>query len=66
MLSASGCGVDCNLKKSGIGEDVALLTWVATGRGPVEPAVEEAYAAIDTALRERGCVPVQERVFGDL
>ena len=67
MLSASGCGVDSNLKTSGIGRDLALVTWVGTGgSGPVEHAAEEAYASIDAALRERGCVPVQERVFGDL
>ena len=59
--------MDSSLKTSGIGRDLALLTWVgAGGPGPVERAAEEAYAAIDEALRERGCVPVQERVFGDL
>ena len=59
--------MDSNLKTSGIGTDLALVTWVgAGGRGPVEQAAEEAYASIDAALRERGCVPVQERAFGDL
>jgi enamine deaminase RidA (YjgF/YER057c/UK114 family) len=67
MLSASGCGVDSNLKTSGIGRDLALVTWVSTGGPePVEHAAEEAYAAIDAVLRQRGCVPVQERAFGDL
>jgi hypothetical protein len=67
MLSASGCGVDSNLKTSGIGTDLALLTWVGTGGpGSVEDGAEEAYASIDAALRARGCVPVQERAFGDL
>jgi enamine deaminase RidA (YjgF/YER057c/UK114 family) len=67
MLSASGIAVDSNLKVSGIGKDLALVTWV--GRGgpePIEQAAEEAYASIDAALRERACVPVQERAFGDL
>jgi enamine deaminase RidA (YjgF/YER057c/UK114 family) len=67
LMSASGCGVDSSLKTSGVGRDLALVTWVGTGGpGPVERAAEEAYAAIDAALRERGCVPVQERAFGDL
>jgi len=67
MLSASGCGVDANLKVSGIGTDLALVTWVGPGgSGPVEETAEEAYASIDAALRERGCAPVQERAFGDL
>jgi enamine deaminase RidA (YjgF/YER057c/UK114 family) len=67
MLSASGVGVLSNLKTSGIGTDLALLTWVGRGGpGPVEQAAEEAYASIDAALRERGCVAVQERAFGDL
>ena len=67
LMSASGCGVDSSLKTSGIGRDLALVTWVGTGGpGPVEQAAEEAYASIDAALRERGCVPVQERAFGDL
>ena len=67
LMSASGCGVDSGLKTSEIGRDLALVTWVGTGApGPVERAAEEAYASIDAALRERGCVPVQERAFGDL
>ena len=67
LMSASGCGVDSSLKTSGIGRDLALVTWVGTGGPrPVERAAEEAYASIDAALRERGCVPVQERAFGDL
>jgi len=67
MLSASGCGVDSNLTTSRIGMDLALLTWVGTsGLGSVEDEAEEAYVSIDAALRARGCVPVQERAFGDL
>ena len=42
-----------------------LVTWPGSARA-IEPAVEEAYAAIDALLRARECVPVQERVFGDL
>lgn len=67
LMSASGCGVDSSLKTNGIGRDLVLVTWVgAGGPGPVERVAEEAYASIDAALRERGCVPVQERAFGDL
>ena len=57
--------VDVDLKTSALGSDLTLVTWPGATRA-VEPAVEEAYAAIDAQLRARGCVPVQERVFGDL
>ncbi len=67
MPLASETRVDTRLKSSGAGRDLLLLTW-AEGRAslPPERSAEEAYAAIDEACRERGCVPVQERVFGDL
>jgi enamine deaminase RidA (YjgF/YER057c/UK114 family) len=57
--------VDVDLKTNAVGSDLTLVTWPG-GTRAVEPAVEEAYAAIDALLRARGCVPVQERVFGDL
>jgi enamine deaminase RidA (YjgF/YER057c/UK114 family) len=57
--------VDVELKTSAVGSDLTLVTW-SGGAGAAEPAVEEAYSAIDGLLRARGCVPVQERVFGDL
>ena len=65
MRSASETMLDSNLKTSGVGTDLVLMTWVGGPRSP-EGAAEEAYASIDAALRERGCAPVQERVFGDL
>ena len=39
MLSASGCGVDSNLKTSGIGTDLTLVTWVGAlvGTGGADP-----------------------------
>jgi enamine deaminase RidA (YjgF/YER057c/UK114 family) len=67
MPLASETRVDTRLKASGAGRDLLLLTWVeAGGPRPAERSAEEAYAAMDEACRERGCVPVQERVFGDL
>jgi len=47
--------------------DLALLTWkVGTGGRGVEAEAEHAYASLGERLRERGMVPLQERVFGDL
>jgi enamine deaminase RidA (YjgF/YER057c/UK114 family) len=67
MLSASETGIGSNLMASGVGRDLALLTWAgSSGSQSAEDAAAEAYASIDAALRERGCVPLQERVFGDL
>jgi enamine deaminase RidA (YjgF/YER057c/UK114 family) len=67
MSSASGCIIDSNLTTRGMGTDLALVTWVGRGcSGTVEDAAGEAYASIAASLRERGCVPVQERAFGDL
>jgi enamine deaminase RidA (YjgF/YER057c/UK114 family) len=57
--------VDVDLRTSAVGSDLTLVTWPGS-TGATEPAAEEAYAAIDALLRTRGCVPVQERVFGDL
>ncbi len=55
------------LEVSVAGTGLALLTWVGgSGPGAVEEEAERAYARLDEALREHGCVPVQERAFGDL
>lgn len=64
MLTASE-SVEAGLRASTIGSDLTLVTWSHRARD-TESAVEEAYAAIDALLRERGAVPVQERVFADL
>jgi enamine deaminase RidA (YjgF/YER057c/UK114 family) len=63
LTTNESAGVE--LKTSAVGSDLALVTWPGA-TGATEPAAEEAYAAIDALLRSRGCVPVQERVFGDL
>ena len=48
---------------SEVGRDLVLLSWC----GPTpSTGVRSAYAALIDAVEERGCVPVQERVFGDL
>ncbi len=64
MLTASE-SADLYLKASAAGGELTLVTWTGGARA-VEPAAEEAYGAIDSLLRERGCVPVQERVFAEL
>jgi enamine deaminase RidA (YjgF/YER057c/UK114 family) len=57
--------VEAELRANTVGSDLTLVTWSGRAR-PVETVAEEAYAAIDTLLRERGSVPVQERVFAEL
>src|SRR5512141_234303 len=57
--------VGLDLKTSAVGSDLTLVTW-SGGPRAVEPTAEDAYGAIDSFLRERGSVPVQERVFVDL
>jgi enamine deaminase RidA (YjgF/YER057c/UK114 family) len=57
--------VEADLRVNTVGSDLTLVTWSGRAR-PVEMAAEEAYAAIDPLLRERGSVPVQERVFAEL
>jgi enamine deaminase RidA (YjgF/YER057c/UK114 family) len=64
MLTASE-GVDVGVKASAVGGDLTLVTWTGAARA-VEPAAEAAYGAIDSLLRERGSVPVQERAFVEL
>ena len=45
--------------------ELELLTWAGgSGSGPVDVQVEDAYRAIDAALREAGTSVLQERVFG--
>jgi enamine deaminase RidA (YjgF/YER057c/UK114 family) len=48
-----------------VGSQLTLVTWTG-GAHPAEAAAEQAYAAIDSLLRERRSVPVQERVFAEL
>jgi enamine deaminase RidA (YjgF/YER057c/UK114 family) len=49
------------------GNDLTLLTWTGVGGArPVGEEAEKAYESLDTALREHGAVPIQERVFGTL
>jgi enamine deaminase RidA (YjgF/YER057c/UK114 family) len=64
-MRTSSESVEAELRANTVGSDLTLVTWSGRAR-PVERAVEEAYIAIDTLLRERGAVPVQERVFADL
>jgi enamine deaminase RidA (YjgF/YER057c/UK114 family) len=64
MLTASD-GVEAGLRSCTAGSELTLVTWSGV-MGALEPLAEEAYAAIDALLRERGSVPVQERVFAEL
>jgi len=64
MLAASE-SVEAGLKASTVGSELTLVTWSGGARA-AEAAAEEAYAAIDSLLRARGSVPVQERVFVEL
>ncbi len=49
------------------GSDLTLLTWTGVGGGqPTDEEAAKAYASLDAELRERGAVPIQERVFGTL
>jgi enamine deaminase RidA (YjgF/YER057c/UK114 family) len=64
-MRTSSESVEAELRANTVGSDLTLVTWSGRAR-PVERAVEEAYIAIDTLLRERGAVPVRERVFADL
>jgi enamine deaminase RidA (YjgF/YER057c/UK114 family) len=64
MLTASE-SVEAGLKASAVGSELTLVSWSGVARD-VELAAEEAYAEIDSLLRGRGSVPVQERVFADL
>jgi enamine deaminase RidA (YjgF/YER057c/UK114 family) len=64
MLTASE-GVEAGLRASTVGSELTLVTWSRRARD-TESAAEEAYAAIDALLRERGSAPVQERVFAEL
>jgi len=57
--------VEAGLRACTAGSELTLVTW-SGGARDVESAAAEAYAAIDSLLRERGAVPVQERVFAEL
>ncbi len=65
MLTISESRTERNVTVSEVGDDLVLLTWSGDER-PAAQAAEPAYRAIVRSLRERGCVPVQERVFCDL
>jgi enamine deaminase RidA (YjgF/YER057c/UK114 family) len=56
---------EADLRSSTVGSELTLITWAGRARA-TEPAAEEAYRAIAALLRERGAVPVQERVFAEL
>ena len=64
-MQTASASVDVDLKTNAVGSELTLVTW-SGGPQPLEAGAEDAYAAIDALLRARGCVPVQERVFGDL
>ncbi len=64
MLTTSE-SVEAGLRASTVGSELTLVTWSGVARD-VESAAAEAYAAIDSLLRERGAAPVQERVFAEL
>jgi enamine deaminase RidA (YjgF/YER057c/UK114 family) len=49
---------------SSVGSELTLVTWSGPAHS-LETASEEAYAAIDSLLRERSSVPIQERVFAE-
>jgi enamine deaminase RidA (YjgF/YER057c/UK114 family) len=63
MLTASDRAV-AGLRASSLGSELTLVTWSGPARD-LEAAAEEAYAEIDSLLRARGALPVQERVFAD-
>ncbi len=66
MLTTVESRPDTHLELNEVGNDLALVTWRGAVARPTSAAAEDAYRGIIDALRERGCVPVQERVFCDL
>jgi len=54
------------IRVSEVGRDVVLLTWVGSGERCAVDSAETAYRELAGSLLDRGCVPVQERVFCDL
>jgi enamine deaminase RidA (YjgF/YER057c/UK114 family) len=66
MLTISESPTEATVRASEVGSDLVLLTWLGGGAGRAGADPEHAYRAIVRSLRERGCVPVQERVFCDL
>ena len=66
MLTISESRSETDVRSNEIGSDLVLLSWLGAGVSRRGRDPEDAYRAIARALRERGCVPVQERVFCDL
>jgi len=66
MLIMSDTRSDAAVTVSAVGGDLALVSWTADHGARLPGAAERAYAALAAAAVERGLVPLQERVFGDL
>lgn len=67
MLTMSETRGESGVHVNDSGRELALVSWLGTRSArPTAEAVEQAYRAIAGELRERGCVPLQERVFADL
>jgi len=66
MLIMSDTRRDADVAIGAVGRDLALLSWTAERGMRLPAAAEHAYAALVAAAAERGMVPLQERVFGDL
>ncbi len=66
MLTISESRTETEVRVSEVGSDLVLLTWLGESAARSARDPEHAYRGIVRALRERGCVPVQERVFCDL
>jgi enamine deaminase RidA (YjgF/YER057c/UK114 family) len=67
MLMTDETVTRAGVRASATGRDLVLVSWTpANGAGAAAGAAFGAYEAIAGVLAERGCVPVQERVFGDL
>jgi enamine deaminase RidA (YjgF/YER057c/UK114 family) len=66
IVQGSESCTDARVSVSGVGSDLALLTWRARAEDVYGDAAENAYREIAGSLLDRGFVPVQERVFCDL
>jgi enamine deaminase RidA (YjgF/YER057c/UK114 family) len=66
MLTITESRSDAVVRTSEIGGELVLLTWLGSGTARSDADPEQGYRAIVRALKERDCVPVQERVFCDL
>jgi enamine deaminase RidA (YjgF/YER057c/UK114 family) len=59
------CGSEtARLRANRVGSELSFVTWSGSAHD-VETTTQAAYAAIDSLLRDRGCVPIQERVFAE-